>query len=141
MIRFALSCDKGHGFEAWFSSGGAYEEQIEARAVACPACGSAKVSKAPMAPAVLRGRGRATPETPAASEGKRAFAVVGNLYAHLKANAENVGAAFPEEARKMYYGEAETRSIYGEASSEEAKALHDEGIEVVPLPRLPEDQN
>lgn len=141
MIRFALHCERGHAFEAWFSSGSACEEQVEARAVMCPACGSARVVKAPMAPAVLRGRGKKALEARAERERKQAFALVQDLHAHLKANADNVGPAFPEEARKIHYGEAEARSIYGEASAEEAKALHEEGIPVLPLPKLPEDHN
>ena len=59
MIRFALTCDQGHGFDAWFGSGGSYDEQIEARAVTCPCCGSAAVKKAPMAPAVKRSKAAA----------------------------------------------------------------------------------
>ncbi|HCL61749.1 MAG TPA: DUF1178 domain-containing protein [Rhizobiales bacterium] len=140
MIRYALTCDKGHGFEAWFGSGSDYDVQVEAGAVACPACGSAGVSKAPMAPAVRRSRAEPA-EAPARSERRQTYALLKDLRAHLKANAEHVGPAFPEEARKMHYGEAEARSIYGEASVEEAEALRDEGIPAVPLPPLPEDQN
>ena len=140
MIRFALTCDHGHAFDAWFGSGDSYDEQIEARAVACPCCGSIEVKKAPMAPAVRRSR--PAPESPAAvSDRKKTYAVLKDLRAHLEANAEHVGPAFPEEARKMHYGESEARSIYGEASLEEAKALHEEGIPAVPLPPLPEDHN
>jgi len=140
MIRFALTCDHGHAFDAWFGSGDSYDEQIEARAVACPSCGSIEVKKAPMAPAVRRSR--PAPESPAAaSDRKKTYAVLKGLRADLEANAEHVGPAFPEEARKMHYGESEARSIYGEASLEEAKALHEEGIPAVPLPPLPEDHN
>jgi hypothetical protein len=60
---------------------------------------------------------------------------------HLVKNAENVGQRFPEEARKMHYGEAEHRSIFGVASPKDAKALHDEGIEFSPLPVLPDERN
>jgi hypothetical protein len=140
MIRFALTCDQGHGFDAWFSSGASYDEQVEARALACPACGSVHVRKAPMAPAVLRGKARPA-AAPAETKRKRTYAFLKDLREHLKANADDVGRAFPEEARKMHYGEAEARSIYGEASAEEAKALHEEGIPAVPLPALPEDHN
>jgi hypothetical protein len=140
MIRYALTCDKGHGFEAWFGSGSDYDVQVEAGGVVCPACGSAEVSKAPMAPAVRRSRAEPA-DSPARSERRQTYALLKDLRAHLKANAEHVGPAFPEEARKMHYGEAEARSIYGEASIEEAEALRDEGIPAVPLPPLPEDQN
>ena len=140
MIRYALTCDQGHGFEAWFGSGSDYDVQVEAGAVVCPSCGSAEVSKAPMAPAVRRG-GPAPAEGKANRERRQTYALLKDLKAHLKANAEHVGPAFPEEARKMHYGEAEPRSIYGEASLEEAKALREEGIPALPLPPLPEDNN
>jgi hypothetical protein len=140
MIRYALTCDQGHDFEAWFGSIGSYDEQVEARAVICPCCGSAAVHKAPMAPAVRKGKAGAA-ATPVNREGRRTYAFLKDLKAHLKANAEHVGPAFPEEARKMHYGESEARSIYGEASIDEAKALKDEGIPALPLPPLPEDQN
>jgi hypothetical protein len=140
MIRFALVCAQGHDFDAWFGSGDAYEDQVKARAVACPSCGSAEVKKAPMAPAVKRGH--TEPAGPRdLTERKKAYALLKDFRAHLEAHAEHVGAAFPEEARKMHYGEAEARSIYGEASLEEARALREEGILAVPLPILPEDQN
>jgi hypothetical protein len=139
MIHFALVCDQGHDFDAWFGSGAAYEDQAKARAVACPCCGSAEVKKAPMAPAVKRGR--AEPAGSRELTEKKTYALLKDLRAHLEANAEHVGPAFPEEARKMHYGEAEARSIYGEASLEEARALREEGIPAVPLPPLPEDHN
>ena len=60
---------------------------------------------------------------------------------HVVKNADNVGERFPNEARKMHYGDIEHRPIYGEASADEAKSLIDEGIEVMPLPTLPEDRN
>lgn len=140
MIRYALACEKGHEFEAWFGSISSYDEQQEARAVTCPSCGSTKVHKAPMAPAVKR---RKAEPAAAREEGerRRTYAFLKNLKAHLKANAEHVGPAFPEEARKMHYGEAEARNIYGEATIEEAKSLKDEGIPALPLPPLPDDQN
>ena len=141
MIRFALVCDRGHDFDAWFGSGDAYDGQIEARAVLCPSCGSAEVKKAPMAPAVKRSKSPAPPESLGSSERKKTYAFLKGLRAHLEKIAENVGPAFPEEARKMHYGETEARSIYGEASLEEAKALAEEGIPAVPLPPLPKDRN
>ena len=140
MIRFALICDRGHDFEAWFGSGAAYDEQAASRDVICPSCGSAEVSKAPMAPALRKHK--AEPVRPRASdERKRTYAFLKGLRAHLEANAENVGQAFPDEARKMHYGESAARSIYGQASLDQARELKDEGIPAVPLPVLPEDHN
>ena len=142
MIRFALSCDRGHGFDAWFSSGDSYDEQIEAQAIVCPICGSIHVKKAPMAPTVLRGKAKeGMRESPAAGARKRTYALLKGMRDYLKNNADDVGKAFHKEARKIHYGEAEVRNIYGEASVDEAKALHEEGIPAFPLPKLPEEHN
>ena len=140
MNRYALSCDRGHEFDAWFGSISSYDEQVEAHAVTCPSCGSTHVRKLPMAPAVKK---RKAEPVAVREDGERhrTYAFLKDLKAHLKANAEHVGPAFPEEARKMHYGEAEARSIYGEATVEEAKALTEEGIQALPLPPLPDDQN
>ena len=149
MIRFALKCGEGHDFDAWFSSGDSFDEQSEAKAIRCPECGSAEVSKVPMAPAVLRGRktpvGRDSPSDSSrhgTPEGAgQTYAFLKGLREHLKSNADDVGDKFAEEARKMHYGETEERNIYGEATMDEAKALHDEGIPALPLPKLPGDHN
>jgi hypothetical protein len=152
MIRYALKCVSGHQFEAWFSSSDSYDERCEAEAARCPECGSADVQKTPMAPAVLRGRrsarddsaeapiGSSTP-APYESAQNQSYAFLKGLREHLKANADDVGDKFAEEARKMHHGEAEERSIYGEATVDEAKSLYEEGIPALALPKLPEDHN
>jgi hypothetical protein len=161
MIRYSLNCEHGHDFESWFASSDAYDKQVKRKLVTCPVCGSPKVEKAIMAPRLARtDRGRpALPEpvpasvpAPVPPEPKAPVAMISPqerdfrqklkaLRDHLIQNAEHVGPRFPEEARKMHYGEIEHRSIYGEASPDEAKALHEEGIEFHPLPTLPEDRN
>ena len=161
MIRYSLVCDKGHEFESWFADSAAYDKQAKRKLVNCPVCGSAKVEKAIMAPRLAGSKKRAramdVPPAPAeapaaAQEAPAPVAMVSpqeqefraklkELREHLTKNADNVGAKFPEEARKMHYGEAEHRSIYGVASPEEAKDLADEGIEFHPLPILPEERN
>jgi hypothetical protein len=160
MIRYALACDKGHEFESWFQDSASYDKQAKRGLIICPHCGSAKVDKAIMAPRLsgARKRGRAMPaEAPAAPTPEQAqerapVAMISpqeqelrgklkELRDHLTKNADHVGTKFPEEARKMHYGEAEHRSIYGEASPDEAKKLADEGIEFHPLPILPEERN
>ena len=148
MIRYALCCEAGHSFESWFSNSAAFDRQAARGLVACPMCGSAKVEKAIMAPAL--GGGREDPK-PAEPE-KNPVAIVSKeevevrkklkeLRDHIVKSADYVGEKFPEEARRMHYGEIEHRSIYGEASSEAAKSLADEGIEFHPLPRLPDERN
>lgn len=160
MIRYALVCERKHDFEIWFSDSGDYDRQRKRGLVTCPVCDSKKVEKAIMAPAIARsGKKRSAPiETPQpAPEAPRAAAPenvamispqeqefrakLRELRDHLTQNADNVGKKFPEEARKMHYGEIEHRSIYGEASPQEAKELHDEGIEFHPLPVLPDERN
>jgi len=158
MIRYALACDKGHAFESWFQSSAAYDKQLKRGLVTCPVCNSAKVEKAIMAPQLsgTRKRGDASPRevSPSATppEAPAPVAMVSpqerelrkklkELREHLVKNADYVGKKFPEEARKMHYGEIEHRSIYGEASPDQAKELHEEGIEFHPLPVLPDERN
>jgi hypothetical protein len=160
MIRYNLVCAKGHEFESWFAGSAAYDKQARRGLVECPLCGSTKVDKALMTPRLARTRkstlaASAVPDTamPAAPEPPPApVAMISpqeqelrtklrELREHLVKNAENVGQQFPEEARKMHYGEKEHRSIYGTASPDDAKALHEEGIEFAPLPVLPDERN
>ena len=151
MIRYALTCDKRHGFESWFKSSAAYEDQVARRLLVCPVCGSAKVEKAMMAPTVTRRERRPAPRAPAA-EDKSPVALLSEPERELRGklkelrdqlikNADYVGPQFAEEARKMHYGEIEHRSIYGEASPEETASLLDDGIEFHPLPYLPNERN
>ena len=139
MIRYALACEQGHGFDAWFGSADSYDEQAEAHAILCPNCGSASVSKAPMAPYVAKPRAE-RPPTPKA-ERPKTYAKLKKLRAELTANSDYVGPKFPEEARKIHFDEAPARAIHGEATLKEAEELNEEGVPVFPLPPLPEDQN
>ena len=156
MIHYALHCDKGHDFESWFPNSAAYDRQARRGLIACPLCGSVKVEKAIMAPRLARKdkspsiaaeveeAAPAQPTTPVAmmSPQEQEFRKkLKELRDHLTANADNVGKKFPEEARKMHYGESEHRSIYGEASAQDAKDLREEGIEFHPLPVLPDERN
>ena len=165
MIRYSLICENRHDFEIWFKNSADYDKQAKRRLVSCPVCGSEKVEKALMSPSLGRGTrkgaGAPAPEpmpepTPQAAapgaETKTPVAMISpveqefraklkELRDHLTKNAENVGAKFPEEARKMHYGEKEHRSIYGEASPQEAKDLIEEGVELHPLPVLPDERN
>jgi hypothetical protein len=163
MIRYSLACERGHAFESWFASSSAYDKQAKRGLVACPVCGSTKVEKAIMAPRLARSdkaidvpapAPAATPAPAAAPapQGAEPVAMISpqerelrtklkELRDHLVKNSENVGRTFPEQARKMHYGEIEHRSIYGEASPQEAKELHEEGIEFHPLPILPDERN
>jgi len=148
MINYPLKWEHGHEFEGWFRSSGDYDEQAARHGIECPDCGSFDVSKGVMAPNVARTdeRGSATEQSlpmsgpaphpgpmPSREQMKTYFAAVRK---HVEENFENVGEKFPEEARKIHYGEADERGIYGEASPEEARELIEEGVEVAPLPGL-----
>jgi hypothetical protein len=139
MIRYALVCDRGHSFEAWFGSSRNYDEQAEAHAVVCPDCGSTRIDKAPMAPFVARRRTGS--ERPRGADRRQAYAMLRQLREEITANSDDVGEQFPEEARKIHFDEAPARSIHGQATLEEAKELTEEGIPICPLPPLPEDGN
>jgi hypothetical protein len=158
MIRYALACDKGHQFESWFADSAAYDKQAKRKLVSCPMCGSAKVDKAIMAPRVSTSKKRAkAAEAPApvAAENTQENSQVAmispqeqefrtklkELREHMTKNSDNVGTKFPEEARKMHYGETEHRSIYGEATPQDAKEMLEEGIEFHPIPVLPDERN
>jgi hypothetical protein len=162
MIRYALACKNGHTFESWFQSSAAYDKQVKRSLVTCPVCNSAKIEKTIMAPrlAGTKKHGDAAvaapapelpspvpmPETPApvamvSPQEHELRKKLKEIREHLTKNADYVGRKFPEEARKMHYGEIEHRSIYGEASPDQAKELHEEGIEFHPLPVLPDERN
>jgi len=165
MIRYQLQCDKDHGFEAWFSNSTAYETQVKRNLVVCPQCGSTKISKSVMAPNIgiktNRKVARNTPQDatsrdvavaqkavamptgdPTSSEAHREIlTALRKIREIVEKNSEYVGPRFAEEARKIHYKEVEEKGIYGEASAHEVKELLDEGVEIQPLPILPEDQN
>src|SRR5579872_2431987 len=169
MIKYTLRCEQGHEFESWFKNSAAYDNQRKRGLIACPGCGSAKVEKAIMAPRLARSESAGpephpaepVPPPPAAAlpvpmpmapPRKGTVAIMSaqerelrkklkELREHIVKNADYVGQRFPEQARKIHYGEIEHRSIYGEASPEEAKELHDEGIAFHPLPILPDEFN
>ena len=149
MIRYSLVCEAGHGFESWFPSSDSFDTQVTRGLVACPVCDSTAVGKALMVPSIAR-TDRGPVARPAQAEAPVALiaeperqvrAMLKALREHVVSNSEHVGPRFPEEARKIHYGEAEGRSIYGEASPAEARALIDEGIEVAAIPILPDDRN
>jgi hypothetical protein len=160
MIKYALACDKGHNFESWFQDSAAYDKQAKRKLITCPVCDSAKVEKAMMAPRLsssAKKKSTPAPEMPAPAEAPVADAPapvammspveqefrakLKELRDHLTKNADDVGTKFPEEARKMHYGEIDHRSIYGVASPEDAKELAEEGIAFQPLPILPDERN
>lgn len=171
MIRYMLTCELAHDFEGWFRNSDDFDIQKEKSLVSCPVCGSSDVHKKLMAPAVSTARVKEGPVEPVVVENAPEQPVVPEtgdapadtvqqaalmprdpnqrevldalrvLRNRMVEASEYVGKDFPEEARKMHYGESEERNIYGESSPEDAKSLLDEGIDILPLPVLPDEKN
>ncbi len=129
MIRYSLKCDKGHTFDSWFKSGEAFEKLKASNMVACAVCGSDDVAKTLMAPSVSTDK-----ERPLSAPHSPAEQALAELRKEVESKSEYVGTRFAKEARAMHDGNAPIRSIYGEAKAEEAKALIEEGVPVIPLP-------
>ncbi len=157
MIHYNLQCERSHGFDGWFRSSGDFDLQAGSGLLSCPVCGSAKVEKALMAPAV-RTAEKAAESLPIAPDERaklpnsgdvallgdkeqRLRAMIRELRDEVTKNAENVGPRFAKVARQMHEGEIEKASVYGKASPEEIKSLADDGIEFHPLPSLPDEGN
>ncbi|WP_319774283.1 DUF1178 family protein [Breoghania sp.] len=161
MIHYSLQCADGHEFEGWFRNAGDFDRQARDGHLTCPVCGGSEVSKALMAPAVSGARDDAgtveavvenapvkqaqEPAVPVMAMPNPHQAQIVDMMRKLRKliteSADNVGSRFATEARAMHHGETEQRSIYGEASPEDARELVEEGIEILPLPVLPEDKN
>ena len=162
MIRFSLQCDKDHPFEGWFASNDAFDTQVKRGLLDCPFCGSNKVEKALMAPSVRSSKrvapvientveisgaplteitGPAPAPVVLAPEQTEILAKLQELSRQVRANTENVGKEFAEEARKIHFGEVKPRAIYGEATSDDVQSLIEDGVAIAPLAPLPEDRN
>lgn len=141
MIKFALACDQGHGFESWFPDGAAYEEQARRGFVTCPECGTPRVTKAPMSPAIVS-RGRAAAPAPLLDEAARkAREFVLAMRREIETRTVDVGVAFPQIARAIHSGEEPERAIRGQAKLADVKALLEEGVRIAPMPALPDEAN
>lgn len=138
MIRYALTCEKNHGFESWFQSAEAFDKLSKAGMVACTFCGATDITKTLMAPAVRPARKTSTdpalPLTASASPVEEALAV---LRRQVEDNSEYVGLNFATEARAIHDGDKPNRAIYGEARADEARKLIEDGVPVAPLPFMP----
>lgn len=142
MIKYSLSCENAHTFEGWFSTSADFDGQVASGFLTCPVCNSASISKTLMSPSVSTARKKEEKREAVMDMARQELvAKVREAVAAIRANAEDVGEKFPEEARKIHYGEADARGIIGQASFNEVKDLLDEGIEVAPLPVLPDDVN
>ena len=134
MIRYALSCDLDHEFEAWFGTSADYDDQAARGLVECPACGSRGVRKQIMSPAVAVAR---TSGPDPARLQTMMMRAAREVRAHVEQNFDYVGDAFAREARDIHEGRTEKREIYGEATPAEVRKLKDDGVPCAPLPTLP----
>ena len=150
MILYQLQCEQEHEFEAWFKDSQAFEKQAKRNLLSCPKCGSEKVTKALMAPRIGKPQrnGRPIAEGNNLTSDVKLTPEAGALRQKLKdlrkeveKNCDYVGNRFAEEARKIHYGEADPKNIYGEASMDDAKELADEGVEFAPIPWLPKENS
>ena len=141
MIRFSLICEREHEFEGWFRSNDDFETQKKRGFVDCPTCGSRKVDKALMAPAISTGAKQEKIALAMGEAQRQALAQLRALSRKIRENADYVGDRFAEEARRIHFGESEPRGIYGEATSEEVRGLIEDGVDFMPIPMLPEDRN
>lgn len=138
MIKYMLKCDLGHEFEGWFRDSKDYDQQEKKHLLECPQCGNQNIEKALMAPSIAR-KG-AVSVSSAAEEKMARIREDYNQSArkakeYVEKNFDNVGDRFPEEARKIHYGETSERNIYGQATGQEVKELHEEGVTVTPIPK------
>jgi hypothetical protein len=145
MIKYALGCAEGHAFDSWFSDSASYDKQRKRGFVACPECGSTRVDKAIMAPAIVGGD-RATvqtvPELVVDDDRRRqAREFFVRMRREIEANTDDVGAKFPDVARAIHFGDEPERAIRGRASLAEAKSLLEDGVAVMPLPMLEDELN
>ena len=133
MIKYSLICESEHEFEGWFRDSADFDAQSADGLLECPLCGATDVRKAVMAPAISTPRGDA-PASKKSAFLREMAAAAERARNYVEKNFDYVGDKFPEEARKIHYGETDSRGIYGEASGREVKDLVDEGVNVAPLP-------
>ena len=134
MINYGLKCDKEHTVVSWFASADAFDKLLSTGMIACVHCGSPDVQKAVMAPRVNNKSTSVQEGSASHPSSAEIQAELAKLRQHVEDNSDYVGSSFATEARKMHLGDAPERSIYGEAKLEDAKALIDDGISVMPLP-------
>ncbi|KIM00269.1 hypothetical protein CCC_03057 [Paramagnetospirillum magnetotacticum MS-1] len=135
MILFELRCSGEHHFEAWFKDGATYDRQAAAGEISCPQCGDTHIQKALMAPRLAKARGSVLDAQAAAGELRKMLV---DLKHKVQASCDYVGERFPDEARKIHYGDAEARPIYGEATPADAAELEEEGVAVARIPWVAE---
>lgn len=133
MIKYKLLCDADHTFEGWFRDSADYDTQSEDGLIECPACGSESVRKAVMSPSISR-RSAGSREARLAEVKQDLVRAAERARNYVESNFDYVGEKFPEEARKIHYGEEKERGIFGEATGKEVREMLEEGVQIAPLP-------
>ena len=151
MIRYALLCDQEHTFESWFDHSAAFDKLQQSKLIECPHCGSQKIRKALMSPQIggTRANKHSGGKTSITKSDHKemqklqqeAVELARKIRSHVEQNSENVGEKFASEARKIHFDEVEPHNIFGQATAQEVSELVEDGIEITPLPDLPEDKN
>lgn len=139
MIIYDLRCTHGHKFEGWFKTSDDYGSQIDKGMLSCPQCGTSEVAKLPTASRLKR-HSSSIKESPRDAENAKRL-LLQEIHEYVNHNYVDVGSEFPEQARKIHYGEIEAVSIRGSATTEEAMDLREEGVDVVALPPAPVQKN
>jgi len=136
MIIYDIGCENGHRFEGWFTATSDYDTQVEHGLLSCPVCGSQAVRRVPTASRIntRSSDAFAQPTTAEVDSNGVVAEYVEKLKDYIEQNYDDVGEQFPEEARRIYYGESEARNLRGVAGLQEVSELLEEGIAVVPLP-------
>jgi hypothetical protein len=133
-----MTCSEGHEFAGWFPNSASFDKQVKKKQITCPTCGDSAVSKSIMAPAVAQ---KNTVKEARAAKAAKVREMLSEVRDHIENNFDDVGDEFPEEARRIYYGETEARDIYGNASDDEAEELADEGVPVGRVPWIKRTNN
>ena len=138
MILYQIRCTEDHEFEAWFKDSKAYDRQAKRGQVECPVCGATGVEKAPLAPRQVASKSENKRRARLRKRTRELVKAVHELRQEVEEKFDYVGERFPDEARKIHYGEADERPIYGEASTEAAEELAAEDIKVFRIPWKPD---
>jgi hypothetical protein len=138
LIKYALHCGAGHGFEGWFGSSAEFDNQAARGLVECPVCGDASVVKQIMAPAVTGAKKTSDPAPAKLRE--MMMEAAQQVRSHVEENFDYMGDAFAKEARAIHEGRSEVRGIYGEATPKEIQSLEKDGVQIAPLPPAPVDR-
>jgi hypothetical protein len=141
VIQYSLICGNDHKFDAWFRNAEAYDEQHQRGIVTCPICNSDAVHKAMMAPAVSRANSDKVALSIGHPEHMQLLAAMKALREKVISEADYVGDKFAEEARRIHFKDVEAHGIYGEATRDEVAGLIEDGVDFMPLPNLPDEQN